>query len=748
MTLFNELKRRNVFRVAFAYIVTAWLLIQVADVVLDNIESPPWVFQVILLLTALGMPISIIFAWAFEITPEGLKKEKDVIRDDSITDVTGRKLDFAIIGVLIVAVSYFAADKFMFSPADEASQITATQQSDSPDTEATANSQDKQAAPVLSIAVLPFVNMSSDPEQEFFSDGISEELLNVLAQFPGLRVAARTSSFQFKGQNRDVGEIAAALNVAHILEGSVRKSGTRLRITAQLIKADDGFHIWSATYDRELDDVFAIQDEIAKAIGAALKVKLNIGESGNSTLAPGVMRAANTQAYEAFLRGRQLIHMRGRESLEDAVRHLERSLRLDANYAPAHAQLAIATTLLLNSVGTYGTLTQEEVHRRAIPHIERALELAPNLADVHGAMGLLALHGTDPLETIDHTSRAIALNPSYVDAMNWLQIAYSQLGQYQEAIDITRSILEIDPLSTIGRMNYGGLLLFEDDAEAAHTNANQLMQQNLWAGYTNHADAALQDGRLSDSLRWNLRAYSEDPGDPYSNLLLVTTFCFVREFNEARRVSDTFQFLVDYYEGKNDAAARNTQRRLELDPSNFDALIFAADTMYLTRDFAEAERLYEQLRDFRPAGRTIGDSVHSTIAFAAILRGRGDLIAAQANIEIAGDEIGSLIEQGWDNLYRYQSQALMAAYDDDTEAVAAALRTALDRGSRDPMFIHRPLFDGMRGDERLTGYRDEIGRLLEEERASTKQMMCFDNPVPDAWQPLTETCQGVIRETI
>jgi tetratricopeptide (TPR) repeat protein len=448
------------------------------------------------------------------------------------------------------------------------------------------------------------------------------------------------------------------------------------------------------------------------------------------------------------LRGRQLIHMRGRESLEDAVRHLERSLRLDANYAPAHAQLAIATTLLLNSVGTYGTLSKEEVNRRAIPHIERALELAPNLADVHGAMGLLALHGADPLETIDHASRAVALNPSYVDAMNWLQIAYGQLGQYREVTDIMLRMLEIDPLSTIGRMNYGGLLLFKDDVEAAHANANQLMQQNLWAGYTNHANAALQDGRLSDSLSWNLRAYSEDPGDPFSNLLLVATLNFVSEFNEARRVSDTFQFLVDYYEGKNEEAARNTQRRLELDPSNFDALVFAADTMYLTRNFAEAESLYVQLRDYRPAGRTIGDSVLSTIAFAAVLRARGDLIAAQANIEIAADEIESLIEQGWDDLYRYEAQALMAAYDDDIEATAAALQTALDRGSRDPMFINRPLFDGMRDDERLSDYHDEISRFLEEERAKTKQMMCFENPVPDAWQPLAETCQGVIRETI
>ncbi|MCZ6810108.1 MAG: adenylyl cyclase, partial [Proteobacteria bacterium] len=253
-SLFNELKRRNVFRVALVYIVAAWLLLQVADVVLNNIESPNWVFQTILLLVTLGFPFAVIFAWAFELTPEGLKKEKDVDRSQSITQVTGRKLDFTIIAVLVLALGYFAYDKFRIDSGQGETLATAsTQAEESSETD----------TPEMSIAVLPFVNMSSDPEQEFFSDGISEELLNMLAQFPGLRVAARTSSFQFKGTNQDIAKIADTLNVAHILEGSVRKSGTKLRITAQLIKAADGFHLWSHSYDRELDDIFAVQDEIA-----------------------------------------------------------------------------------------------------------------------------------------------------------------------------------------------------------------------------------------------------------------------------------------------------------------------------------------------------------------------------------------------------------------------------------------------------------------------------------------------------
>ena len=228
MSIFQELKRRNVIRVAVAYVIPAWLILQVADVVLGNIGAPAWVFQTILLVLGLGLPLALVFAWAFELTPEGLKREKDVDRSTSVTQQTGRKLDRAIIAVLVIALSYFAWDKF-------ATEVP----------EATTAKSDK-----ASIAVLPFVNMSSDPEQEYFSDGISEELLNLLAKIPQFQVAGRTSSFEFKGQNDDLREIGEQLGVDNILEGSVRKGGDRVRITAQLVKVDDGFHLWSDTFER------------------------------------------------------------------------------------------------------------------------------------------------------------------------------------------------------------------------------------------------------------------------------------------------------------------------------------------------------------------------------------------------------------------------------------------------------------------------------------------------------------------
>ncbi|MDH3819848.1 MAG: adenylyl cyclase, partial [Gammaproteobacteria bacterium] len=248
--LFDELKRRNVIRVAVAYVVSAWLVLQVADVAIDNIGAPEWVFSVFLLAGAVFFVPVLVFSWAYEITPEGVKRESEVDRSHSITHRTGRKLDLITIGMLVAVVAFVMAERTWFSqpvdvaadaPADSTSEITATSASEK------------------SIAVLAFDDLSPEGDQAFFVEGLSEEILNVLAQVPGLKVAGRTSSFAFKGKDSDLREIGEALNVAHILEGSVRKAGNRIRVTAQLIQASDGFHLFSKTYDRDLTDVFAVQ---------------------------------------------------------------------------------------------------------------------------------------------------------------------------------------------------------------------------------------------------------------------------------------------------------------------------------------------------------------------------------------------------------------------------------------------------------------------------------------------------------
>ena len=358
-SVWAELRRRNVVKVAVAYAIVGWLLVEVASVVLPTFKAPEWIMQVFTFLVIVGFPLALILAWAFELTPEGIKREKDVDRSQSITHITRRKLDYLIIAVLVLALGFFAFDKFVLDPSRDADLVQAT-------TEAIAEQAaeaGKEEIANKSIAVLAFTDLSPQGDQEYFSDGISEELLNVLAKIPGLRVAARTSSFQFKGQNRDIVDIGQQLNVALVLEGSVRKAGIQIRITAQLVDASNGFHLWSETYDRELANIFAVQDEIAAAIVGALSEHLGLDVAA----APRVIAAVNTEAHEAYLRGRYLVVQHTRATIEGAVREYEKAIVLDPDYALAHAELAMAILLLRR----YSNMNLTEAIAKATLHVER-----------------------------------------------------------------------------------------------------------------------------------------------------------------------------------------------------------------------------------------------------------------------------------------------------------------------------------------------------------------------------------------
>src|SRR4026209_653619 len=313
-SFFTELKRRNVIRAAVLYGGAAWALAQGIAQLGPSLGMPEWGTRWFLVAACIGFPFWLAFAWFYEWTPEGFKREHEVEDHESITHHTGRKLDFAIIGVLSLAVVLLLTDRFVLRH----------------------GLNQPATVPEHSIAVLPFVNMSSDPGNEYFSDGLSEELLNLLAKLPELRVIGRTSSFQFKGKNEDLRVIGEKLNVAHVLEGSVRKSGNKVRITAQLIKAADGYHLWSETYDRTLDDIFVVQDDIAGEVVKALKLTLL-----DPTPVPR-SKPVDSEAYNLALQGRFFFEQRGRNNLERAVEYFRRSLERDPGYAPAWAGLTQA----------------------------------------------------------------------------------------------------------------------------------------------------------------------------------------------------------------------------------------------------------------------------------------------------------------------------------------------------------------------------------------------------------------------
>jgi TolB-like protein/Flp pilus assembly protein TadD len=438
MSLFTELKRRNVFRVGAAYVVVAWVLLQVVDLVLDNITAPEWIMKVFMLAIALGFPVAVIIAWAFEMTPEGLKRETEVDRTQSITPRTGHKLDRIIIVFLAVAVMVLLAER-MYVGDERLPAVSTAVDSEKSSAEISAQSTNPiSRAQDNSIAVLPFVNMSADPDNEYFSDGIAEEILNVLARIPELKVAARTSAFAFKGTNINIAEIARTLNVEVVLEGSVRKFGNQVRVTAQLIKAADGYHLWSETYDRELTNIFAIQDEIAKSIADELKLTLDIdtGVAGNMT------GTTSTAAYDAYLRGMNQWHLRTGESLRNSIELFGQAIAIDPKFARAYAGLALTYAI----IDSYTDMRWSETREKTRLAADQALAIDPGIAEAATA---LIFTTEDVNEQLAFGRRAIELGPSFATAHQWYAGTIISTGDLEGALEEYLVAYELDPRSRI-----------------------------------------------------------------------------------------------------------------------------------------------------------------------------------------------------------------------------------------------------------------------------------------------------------
>ena len=461
MNLFVELKRRNVFRVGIAYLVVSWFLLQIMDIVIPILILPDWVARFIFLLLAVGFIPVLIAAWAFEMTPDGIKKEKDIDRSQSIVTQTGRKLDRAIIVVLVLALGYFAYDKFLSPTSDSSPESTplsnaSAEQRPSPVTTAVLNPDEK------SVAVLPFINMSDDAENEYFSDGISEELLNVLVRVKGLRVPSRTSSFTFKGSTKKLAEIGEELKVDHILEGSVRKSGDRIRVTAQLIEVKTDRHLWSETYTRQLDDIFAVQDEIAQAIVSALKVTL----TGNDQTSIQSRSTANVEAYNKYLLGRHLWNQRSPDSLLAATKPLSEAVAMDANYGQAWAALADAYVL----IPEYGAGSIDQYIPLAHEATDKALTINPESARALTTSAYIKfMYDYDFAGAHADFEKAINNDPNYATAHQWYGELLAVEGHLDAALDQLELARIADPLAFIMPHDMGWFLMFSDRKEEAYT---------------------------------------------------------------------------------------------------------------------------------------------------------------------------------------------------------------------------------------------------------------------------------------
>ncbi len=400
-----EIRRRNVFKVAAAYLLVAWVLIQIADILAPQLNLPDWVPRFVTFIFLLGFPLALVLAWVFDVTPAGIKTESGSKND---------KAFFIIVGILgTVIIGWYVWDW------PQASMTSGAR----------------------SIAVLPFANMSGDPENEYFSDGISEQLLNVLAHMPELQVAARTSSFAFKGQQMEVPEIARELNVQLVLEGSVRRQADQVRITAQLIDAASGFHLWSETYDRSLKDIFATQDEIAAAIASALQLEL-----GSPHPADRSSREVEPDIFDKYLRARALFPLRRPAELRQAAAMLEEVIAADPQFAEAYAGLALTYAV----IPFYTTDSRDELHSKARDAAEHALALDPGLAEAYGALGDVAIHALryDLADAL--LKRAIAEGPSLTAGHYWLAEKHLFVGELEKALQELEIARQLDPRSRTG----------------------------------------------------------------------------------------------------------------------------------------------------------------------------------------------------------------------------------------------------------------------------------------------------------
>jgi len=481
---FGELKRRNVYKVAVAYAVVGWLLIQVATQVFPFLDIPNWAIRLVILVTALGFPIALIIAWAFELTPEGIRRTEDA-------DAAGQRSRGGIWMALVVTAAALSLGLFFlgrYSAGNARSQNPASHGSGAASSEAVT------AVPEKSVAVLPLLNESGDPKDEYFSDGLSEELIAALAQINGLKVIGRSSSFRFKDRHEDPKAIGEKLGVSTLLEGTVRKQDDRVRIVAELVNAADGIALWTRTFDRELRDIFTVQQEIARAVAESLKVTL-LGSNEKSAQ----MASNSVEAHNAYLQAHFHFQRRNVEDYRKAITYFDQAIQLDPNYALAYAERSEVWTMIGDLTGQRAT-----AYPKARSDAEKAVEIAPVLAEAHAALGWVRFFGEWKFaEGLSELNRAKELSPANPTANDLLARVIVYLGRIDEAERQARQAVELDPLSVATQFNLGRVLFIAgklDEADAAGRKVAEL-QPSASSSHRWQVLVAVQRGDGETALR-------------------------------------------------------------------------------------------------------------------------------------------------------------------------------------------------------------------------------------------------------
>jgi TolB-like protein len=472
MAFFAELKRRRVGKVAIAYGAIAWAVTEASSVVVPALHLPEWLVTAIVVFLMVGFPVAMVLAWIFDVGPQGIERTEPIANAPPSAQVRLRMAYAAVVLLLMAGLGYLLYERGF-------GRAHANQPHDS-------------------IAVLPFTNLSGDASRDYFSDGMSEELLNLLARVPGLKVASRTSSFAFKGRNLDIREVGRELGVETVLEGSVRQAGNQVRITAQLIDAETGFHLWSATYDRKLEDIFQVQDEIAAAIVDNLRIELAPQEQELAVRDKAPTQ--NVEAYELYLQGRAIWKRRGEDNLRKAIDLYQRALGLDPGFARAHAALASAYVVLP------GYTKEEGDEAQLIPLAEaaarQALSIDPKIGEAHAVLAQLNAQRGDLLDAESGFFFAISLEPNEATTHHWYSLLLSRVGRMEMAVEQARRAQELDPTSPVIALNLANMYLIKGEDQQAARYARTAQELGLAKGIEDlEVSIAMRQKRWADARR-------------------------------------------------------------------------------------------------------------------------------------------------------------------------------------------------------------------------------------------------------
>jgi len=688
-----ELKQGKAVQVAASYFVVAWLLIQVGDILLGNFGAPGWVFKTLVLVLALGFPITLFFAWFFG-GPDGTVADPDAAPAGG-TRTVWSLLGGAAVTAMALALVWLVWDKFRGETVGAGAIRNA------------------------SVAVLPLADMSPEGDQEYFADGLSEEILNLLAGIRELKVSGRTSSFSFKGKDASITEIGQQLGVAHVLEGSVRKAGEQVRVTAQLIEAEEGFHLWSETYDRELTDIFAIQDEIAGAIADQLKLSL-IDFDGREVSANST---DSMEAYEAYLEARRLVQGRSLEGLERARELLDRALALDPDFAPALAESALAWLMLSDARITPGDVPLASAVSEARQLIERSLEIDPRLAEAHAVNGLLHILQRDPDSAEAALARALELNPSQSDALNWRAINLRSAGRLRDELAARRRLADIDPLHVSNRFNLSIAHALSGDEARARKAIRQLREQFPDSPWVDLAEVEVMEafGRLAQADRFARRAL--EAGNSFVRSSASSVNFALGRYEASMELAGVEYDAALLALGRTEEAVAAARERAAASPRDHDA------AHALMEILSRAGR-HQAVLDYYQRRWGGFDALEHYFGFDAM---SAELIPiAAAQYHLGHDEalaettarwrerLTTPLAQGYDMPYFRSIRAGLEALAGDHDRAVELLAHAVEAGYSNPQLHDHPAYAALRDDaafrevvahnfELINAERDELG---------------------------------------